>query len=141
MRQLVGAPVAGPKESRLPAGIAKKRKSPVVNAASLKSTEIAVVLALLMAVPCTAEELQCPTVDAEVNAKTLGIAFNPPPARTAGNFVPAVTVGKTMYLAGNGPRKPDGTYVIGKLRPAPGQLSIEQGYEASGTTAINLLIP
>jgi hypothetical protein len=69
---------------------------------------------------------------------TLGIAYYPP-AKTVGNFVPAVIVGKVMYLAGNGPKMPDGKFVIGKLGSGPGQLSVEQGYQASKFAAISLL--
>ena len=53
--------------------------------------------------------------------------------------MPAVTVGKVMYLAGNGPKMPDGKFVIGKLGSGPGQLSVEQGYQASKFAAISLI--
>ena len=80
----------------------------------------------------------CPKVDAEANAKTLGLVY-PPVSKSVGNFVPAVTVGKVMYLAGNGPKMPDGKFVTGKLGSGPGQLSVEQGYQAARYTAISLL--
>ena len=44
-----------------------------------------------------------------------------------------------MYLAGNGPKMPDGKFVIGKLGSGPGQLSVEQAYEASKFAAISML--
>jgi enamine deaminase RidA (YjgF/YER057c/UK114 family) len=85
-----------------------------------------------------AQEGKCPRVDAEENVKALGIEYYPP-AKTVGNFVPAVTVGKVMYLAGNGPKMPNGKFVAGKLGSRPGQLSVEQGYQASRFAAISLL--
>jgi enamine deaminase RidA (YjgF/YER057c/UK114 family) len=85
-----------------------------------------------------AQEGECPKVDAEANVKALGIVYYPP-AKTVGNFVPAVIAGKVMYLAGNGPKMPDGKFVIGKLGSGPGQLSVEQGYEASKFAAISML--
>src|ERR1700738_5172038 len=85
-----------------------------------------------------AQEGECPKGDAEANVKALGIVYYPS-AKTVGNFVPAVIVGKVMYLAGNGPKMPDGKSVIGKLGSGPGQLSVEQGYEASKFAAISML--
>ena len=64
--------------------------------------------------------------------------YYPPGAKTVGNFVPAVTVGKVMYLAGNGPKMPNGKFVIGELGSGPGQLSVEQGYQASKFAAISM---
>jgi len=77
-------------------------------------------------------------VDAEANFKTLGVEFYRS-VKTMGNFVPAVTVGKIMFLAGNGPRMADGKYVTGKVGPGQGQLTIEQGYEASKLAAVSML--
>jgi enamine deaminase RidA (YjgF/YER057c/UK114 family) len=85
-----------------------------------------------------AQDGECPKVDAEANVKSLGLVY-PPPSKTVGNFVPAVTVGKVMYLAGNGPKMPDGKFVTGKLGAGPGQLSVDQGYQAARLTAISML--
>ena len=98
---------------------------------------VVLVLAFL-AVDAAAQEGECPKVDAEANVKALGIEYYPP-ARTVGNFLPAVTVGKVMYLAGNGPKMPDGKFIIGKLGSGPGQLNVEQGYQASRLAAVSLL--
>ena len=101
----------------------------------------AVFAALLIAFAAgqvAAQEGECPKVDAEANVKALGISYYPP-ARTVGNFVSAVTVGKLMFVAGNGPRMPDGKFVTGKLGSGPGQLTIEQGYEAGKLTGVSLL--
>jgi enamine deaminase RidA (YjgF/YER057c/UK114 family) len=52
------------------------------------------------------------------------------------NYVKAVRAGNLLFLAGHGPQNPDGSWITGKL----GQdMTIEQGYEASKLTAIQLL--
>src|SRR5262245_5439819 len=109
-----------------------------VNAQSWKAGLAGALLIASVAGQAAAQEGECPKVDAEANVKALGIAYYPP-AKTVGNFVPAVIVGKLMYLAGNGPKMPDGKFVIGKLGSGPGQLSVEQGYEASKLAAVSML--
>ena len=60
---------------------------------------------------------------------TLPAAPNP-----AANYVNVVRTGNLLYLAGKGPNGPDGKYITGKL----GQdLTIEQGYEAAKSVAVN----
>src|SRR5215813_10142589 len=110
-----------------------------MNAKSLKAALAGTLLIAFVAGQAVAQEGECPKVDAEANVKALGIAYFPPPKTTVGNFLPAVTVGKVMYFAGNGPKMPDGKFVIGKLGSGPGQLSVEQGYQASKFAAISLL--
>ena len=110
-----------------------------MNVKSLKAGLAGTLLIAFVAGQAVAQEGECPKVDAEANVKALGIAYYPPPKTTVGNFMPAVTVGKVMYLAGNGPKMPDGKFVIGKLGSGPGQLSVEQGYQASKFAAISLL--
>ncbi|MFZ1096455.1 MAG: RidA family protein [Xanthobacteraceae bacterium] len=110
-----------------------------MNAKSLKAGLAGALVIAFIAGQSVAQETDCPKVDAEANVKALGIAYYPPGAKTVGNFVPAVTVGKVMYLAGNGPKMPDGKFVIGKLGSGPGQLSVEQGYQASKFAAISML--
>ena len=39
----------------------------------------------------------------------------------------------------NGPKMPDGKFIIGKLGSGPGQLNVEQGYQASRLAAVSLL--
>src|SRR5215475_2298196 len=109
-----------------------------MNRKSLKAGLAGMLLIAFVAGQAVAQEGECPKFDAEANVKGLGIAYYPPKT-TVGNFMPAVTVGKMMYLAGNGPRMPDGKFVIGKLGSGPGQLSVEQGYQASRFAAISLL--
>jgi enamine deaminase RidA (YjgF/YER057c/UK114 family) len=52
------------------------------------------------------------------------------------NYVKVVRTGNLLFLAGHGPQRPDGSWVTGKL----GQdMTVEQGYDASRLTAIQLL--
>ena len=110
-----------------------------MNGKSLKARLAGTLLIAFVAGQAVAQEGECPKVDAEANVRALGIAYYPPPQTTVGNFVPAVTVGKVMYLAGNGPKMPDGKFIIGKLGSGPGQLNVEQGYQASRLAAVSLL--
>ena len=71
----------------------------------------------------------------EARLKELGITL-PSPAKPSGNYVPATQIGPTLYLAGVGPQKPDGTFVIGTVGA---DLTIEQGYEAARFTGLVLL--
>lgn len=52
------------------------------------------------------------------------------------NYVNITQTGKTLYLAGKGPRKNDGTYIKGVLGE---DLTLEQGYEAARLVGINQL--
>lgn len=60
----------------------------------------------------------------------------PPPPEPVGNYLPAARSGRTMWLAGVGARRPDGSRITGKLG---GGVSAEQGYEAARWCALNLL--
>jgi len=82
-----------------------------------------------------AEQSQETTIDPEKRLKELGIELQTPAAPVA-NFVRAVRVGNLVFLSGHGPRKIDGSYIIGKVGR---EVSIEQGREAARLTAINLL--
>ncbi len=84
------------------------------------------------------ERQGCPQVDPDANLEALGIVLTPPPQPIA-NFVPAVRVGKLMYLAGNGPRLANGSFITGKLGSKPGQLTVDVGYQAARVTMINQL--
>jgi enamine deaminase RidA (YjgF/YER057c/UK114 family) len=73
--------------------------------------------------------------DAEARLKELKIelpAINKPLA----NYVHVVRSGNLLFLAGKGPSKADGTYILGKVGT---DLTIEQGREAARLTAINQL--
>ena len=84
------------------------------------------------------ERKRCPQVDPDANLEVLGIELSPP-AQPIANFVPAVRVGKLMYLSGNGPRLANGTFITGKVGSKPGQLTVDVGYQAARVTMINQL--
>lgn len=73
--------------------------------------------------------------DAEQRLKEKGIVLNPP-SKPVANYVNAVRVGNLIYLAGKGPKNADGTDITGKVGK---DLSIEQGYQAARSTAIQHL--
>jgi len=70
--------------------------------------------------------------DIEERIKSLGIELVEP-AKPIANYVNSVKTGNLVFMAGNGPGKSDGTFVIGKVGS---DLSIEEGYEAARLTAI-----
>ena len=73
--------------------------------------------------------------NAETRLKELGIKLGAPTPPSA-NFVGAVRVGNIVYLSGQGPVKPDGTYMIGKVGSV---FNLEQAQEAARLTGISLL--
>jgi len=73
--------------------------------------------------------------DPETRLAELGIQLPEPPSPVA-NYVNGVQTGNLIFLAGKGPRRPDGSEVHGKLGT---DLTIEEGYEAARLTAINQL--
>lgn len=75
------------------------------------------------------------TYNPEKKLEELGIVLKEPGAPVA-NYVNAVQVGDLLFLAGKGPNKPEGGYVVGKVGT---DLSIEEGYEAARLTAISQL--
>ena len=73
--------------------------------------------------------------DPENKLKELGVELPSPPDPVA-NYVNGVRSGNLIFLAGKGPRKPDGTEITGKLGA---DVSLETGYEAARLAAINQL--
>jgi enamine deaminase RidA (YjgF/YER057c/UK114 family) len=73
--------------------------------------------------------------DFDKKLKELGIELPTPPKPIA-NYVKAVRTGNLLFLAGEGPAKPDGTYITGKLGK---DLTIEQGAAAAKQTGIVML--
>jgi enamine deaminase RidA (YjgF/YER057c/UK114 family) len=72
----------------------------------------------------------------ESRLEKLGITLPVSPAPIA-NYVPVMRTGNLIYLSGVGPApKPDGSEYKGKLGD---NVSIEEGYEAARSTAINLI--
>ena len=70
--------------------------------------------------------------DVEERLASLNITLTEPPKPMA-NYVNSVRTGNLVFMAGKGPRKPDGTNVVGKVGT---DLTIEEGYEAARLTAI-----
>ena len=74
-------------------------------------------------------------MSAEEKVKELGLdIYNPP--KPVGNYVPAVRTGNLVFLSGQGPRKPDGSMVSGKVGS---ELSVEEAYAAARLVGIGLL--
>jgi enamine deaminase RidA (YjgF/YER057c/UK114 family) len=74
-------------------------------------------------------------VDIDKRVDTLGIKL-PHIAEPIANYVPVVQVGNMLYLAGNGPMKLSGDFITGKVGK---DLTVQQGYDASRLTGINIL--
>lgn len=74
-------------------------------------------------------------IDPEKKLKELGITLKKPPVPVA-NYVPAVQVGKLVFLSGQGPLKDDGQFTKGKVGET---ITLEQAQEAARLTGIRLL--
>ena len=72
---------------------------------------------------------------AEARIKELGIDL-PAPRTPVANYVTAVRTGNLVFLSGQGPRKPDGGPVTGRLGAG---MSIDDGYNAARTVGMGLL--
>ena len=92
-------------------------------------------LIFLLALAVSVQSALSQQIDPESRLEELGIELGPPPQPVA-NYVSAVRAGDLVFLAGHGPRLPDGGYVTGKVGP---QLSLEEGYQAARLTGIALL--
>lgn len=71
----------------------------------------------------------------EENLARLGIDVSSPPKPVA-NYVPAVRTGNLVFVSGQGPRRPDGSMVTGKVGDA---VSIDDAYEAARLCGIGLI--
>jgi enamine deaminase RidA (YjgF/YER057c/UK114 family) len=71
----------------------------------------------------------------EEKLKTLGLTLPEVPKPIA-NYVPFKLDGTTLYLSGQGPRKPDGTYHAGKVGM---DVTWQQAYEHARITGLGLL--
>jgi enamine deaminase RidA (YjgF/YER057c/UK114 family) len=67
--------------------------------------------------------------------KQMGLALPNVPSPVA-NYVPFKRDGNTIYLSGQGPRLPDGSYPTGKVGK---DVTIEQAYEHAKITGLGLL--
>jgi enamine deaminase RidA (YjgF/YER057c/UK114 family) len=92
-----------------------------------------IVMALLLALQVNVSAQA--KIDPEAKLKELGIVLKGAPAPVA-NYLPAVRVGKMVYLSGQGPRKDDGQFIKGKVG---GELTVEEGQQAARLSGIRLL--
>ena len=76
-----------------------------------------------------------PRTDPEAQLARAGITL-PAPSQPVANYVNAVRSGNLIFLAGKGPRKPDGTNITGKVGR---DLTVEEGYAAARLVGINQL--
>jgi len=74
-------------------------------------------------------------METELRLRNLGIEL-PPTPKPIGNYIGGVRVGNLLFMSGCGPRRNDGTFIIGKLGA---DLSVEQGYDAARVVALNML--
>ena len=83
------------------------------------------------------ENLDLYNYDVEQKITTLNIVL-PEPSSPVANYVPAVSFleDKLLYLSGTGPKKSDGSYMVGTVGL---DLSKEEGYRAAKLAGINLL--
>ena len=71
----------------------------------------------------------------EVKLKALGLTL--PPLRTPpANFIPFKLDGRTIYLSGQGPARPDGSYYIGKVGR---DFTWQEAYEHAKLVGLGLL--
>jgi hypothetical protein len=70
--------------------------------------------------------------DPEARLVELGITLPTPPSPVA-NYVNGVRTGNLIFLAGKGPKYPDGHELHGKLGA---EVSIEQGYDGARMTSL-----
>jgi enamine deaminase RidA (YjgF/YER057c/UK114 family) len=71
----------------------------------------------------------------EEKLKSLGLALPKVPTPVA-NYVPFKIDGRTIYLSGQGPRKPDGKLITGRVGE---EISVEQAYECARLVGLGLL--
>ena len=71
----------------------------------------------------------------ETRLATLGIEL-PPLLAPMGTYVPFVIYGNMLYLAGQGPKEPDGDWLRGRVGET---VSVEEAYRHARLTGIRLL--
>ena len=71
----------------------------------------------------------------EERLQALGLSLPAVPAPMA-NYVPSRLAGNLLYLSGQGPKRPDGSFMVGRLGK---DATVEQGYEAARLTGLQLL--
>jgi len=71
----------------------------------------------------------------EEKLTSLGLVLPNVPTPVA-NYVPFKVDGRTIYLSGQGPRKPDGKLITGRVGE---EISVEQAYECARLIGLGLL--
>lgn len=71
----------------------------------------------------------------EEKLKSLGLELPKVPTPVA-NYVPFKIDGRTIYLSGQGPRRPDGSLITGRVGE---EISLEKAYECARLTGLGLL--
>lgn len=74
-------------------------------------------------------------MSAESHLDEHGITLPEPPP-PVGNYIGAVTVGNLVFLSGHGPRKPDYTFITGKVGR---DLNLEEAQAAARLVGLNCL--
>lgn len=86
---------------------------------------------MAMTTIATAQEVY----DPEARLAEMGLTLPTPPSPVA-NYVNGVRTGNLIFLAGKGPKYPDGHELHGKLGK---DVTIEEGYDGARMTALNQL--
>ncbi len=76
-----------------------------------------------------------PPVNPEENLARLGIDVSKPPTPVA-NYVPAVRTGNLVFVSGQGPRRPDGSMITGKVGD---EVSMDEACEAARLCGIGMI--
>jgi enamine deaminase RidA (YjgF/YER057c/UK114 family) len=74
-------------------------------------------------------------MSAEQRLQQLGIEL-PTPQKPAGTYVAGVQVGSLLYMSGCDPRRPDGSFIVGKLGD---DLGVAEGYQAACASGLSML--
>jgi enamine deaminase RidA (YjgF/YER057c/UK114 family) len=80
-------------------------------------------------------EMEKLTVTPEQKLTELGLTL-PQPSAPVANYVPYRWAGNLLYISGQGPKQPDGTYRAGRLGK---NASVEDGYAEARLTGLLLL--
>ena len=100
-----------------------------------------IILILLVLYACNPKREETKNIErlydynVEERIKELGIVLRDPGVPIA-NYLNSVKSGNIVFMSGNGPRRPDGSFITGKIGT---DLTIEEGYEAARLTAIEQL--
>ena len=80
-------------------------------------------------------ETEKPIVTPEEKLRELGLTL-PEASTPVANYVPYRWAGNLLYISGQGPKRPDGTYRVGRLGKNAG---VEDGYAEARLTGLQLL--